>query len=89
MKGDKEMPKLKKSPNKQALEILSRMIRSNMALYGIKREAMATAMGTSLSTYHQRLNNPEDITLQELLRIAKMANIQADDLTDIFKLALK
>lgn len=50
---------------------MNRVLLSYMALHGIEKPEMAAAMGMCITTFYNRLREPDTFTIGELKRAAK------------------
>ena len=69
------MPRLKPNPTEEASRVVRSCISSNMELYAVSEELLATKMGRTEKTVQNRWERPENFTLGELWAVAKAVKL--------------
>ena len=72
------MPKLKKPPDRYAA--LRTMIRGSMKDKGVTQEDVASWLGYCRQTANRKLNDPGELTLYEIKKIAVKLDIPTDSM---------
>ena len=59
-------------------------LKAKMIENGVSVEELAKTLTISKSTFYRKLNNGEDFTVGETVKIAKKLNLSADEVSKIF-----
>lgn len=74
------MPRLAKSQRETFMTNIAANIKYHQTMIGAKTTTLSQVSGKALSTYNERMRNPEHFTLGELYNLARFMRISVKDL---------
>lgn len=74
------MPRLAKTQREAFLTNIAANIKYHQIMLGVKTKALSEVSGKALSTYNERMRNPQQFTIGELYNLARYMHVSVMDL---------
>ena len=74
------MPRLAKTPRDEFMTNIAANIKYHQTMIGAKSKVLSQVSGKALSTYNERMQNPEHFTIGEIYNLAKFMRVPVKDL---------
>lgn len=74
------MPRLAKTQRDEFMTNIAANIKYHQTMIGAKSKTLSQASGKALSTYNERMRNPDHFTIGELYNLARFMRIPVKDL---------